>query len=283
MKRLRLAIIGFGRLGRACAQEMEGAADLDLAGVVCAPDERPSPLPGLPEATPRVDHISELVRVDAALVCVPAERVGGVAHDLLQHRVPLVDCAALEGQARQPLWEGIDRVARQHRVAAMVGAGWSAGAVSWLEHLFTLMVPKGETVITNRPGINLHHTAAAADIPGVQGALCTEIHDSAGRPQRYLYLQLERGADFDSVREAVRADPMFRGEETLVFQVEDIAELEDEAHGIVMERRGTAGRTVHDTLLFEARFDPAAFTARIMLDAARRLPGLPPGAHRWTP
>ena len=283
MKRLRLAIVGYGTLGKACARAVQEAPDLELAGVVRPEGEAGLPLEGLPPETPCVDHISGLTRLDSALVCVPDELAAGVARELVQHRVPLVECATQEGSTRDAFLAELDRQAQQHRVAVVVGAGWSAGAVPWIERLFTLMIPKGETRITHRPGIQLHHTAAAADIPGVVGALCTERHDDTGRPQRYLYLQVDRHADFDAVREAVLSDPLFLAEETLVFQVDDIATLEEEGHGLVMERRATTARAIHDTLLFEARLDPVAFTARIMLDAARQLPGLRPGAHRWTP
>jgi diaminopimelate dehydrogenase len=282
VRRLRLAVVGFGRVGTACAETILGAPDLELAGVVRPPEEAALPLPDALALAPSVAHISELARVDAALVCVPTEQVLGVAHDLLQHGVPIVECANLEGDALRALWDEIERMAHHHRVAAMVGAGWNSGAVSSLERLFDLLIPKGHTSVTNRPGISLHHTAAAAGIEGVKGALCTELRDASGRQQRYLYLELDGTADLGEVRESILRDPLFLGEETLMFPVERIAELEDAGHGIVIERRGTSGLAAHDTLLFEGRFDAAAFTARIMLDAARQLPGLRPGAHRWS-
>ena len=38
----------------------------------------------------------------------------------------------------------------------------------------------------------------------------------------------------------------------------------------------------HPSLLREARFDVPTFAARVMLDAARRLSQLGPGAHRYS-
>jgi diaminopimelate dehydrogenase len=58
-----------------------------------------------------------------------------------------------------------------------------------------------------------------------------------------------------------------------------VAALEQEGHGIVLERRGAPGRLGHQRFLFEARFDDAIMTAHIMLTAARALRGLSPGAH----
>jgi hypothetical protein len=48
---------------------------------------------------------------------------------------------------------------------------------------------------------------------------------------------------------------------------------------VVLERWGAAGATGHQRLLVEARCDPAALAAQVMLAAARALLFLPPGAH----
>ena len=87
------------------------------------------------------------------------------------------------------------------------------------------------------------------------------------------------GADGERVAEAIRSEPLFLDEETLVFPVESVAALEDEGRGIVLERRGSGGVTAHQMLLFEARFDMWRLAAQVMIAAARALPDLPPGAH----
>lgn len=101
-------------------------------------------------------------------------------------------------------------------------------------------------------------------------------------------MELEKSARFEDVETAVCSDPLFLGEETLVFRVDSVATLEDENHGVLMERRGMAGHTPHQLLLLEARFSEAALCAQCMLAAARDPPtckaggyslfDLPPGA-----
>ena len=78
---------------------------------------------------------------------------------------------------------------------------------------------------------------------------------------------------------AIRADPLFLGEETLVFPVESVAALEQEGRGIVLERRSAPGRSGYQRFLLEARFDESLLTAQMMLAAARALPRLDSGAH----
>ena len=90
MRRIRLAIIGFGRLGRACARAMRDSHDLELAGVVTRSQA------GTALAHPFghgsvVGHMRELEGVDAALVCVPAEQVLDVAGDVGSHQSLLLE------------------------------------------------------------------------------------------------------------------------------------------------------------------------------------------------
>jgi diaminopimelate dehydrogenase len=145
--------------------------------------------------------------------------------------------------------------------------------------LFTLLTPKGETKAHDRPGVSLHHSLTARAIDGVADALCTETRRADGAPQRYLYIELDPGADPGSVEQAIRGEPLFLDEETLTFPVDSLQTLEDEGHGLVMERWGSSGPTGHQLLLLEARFDRNAFAAQAMLAAARALPALPRGAH----
>lgn len=282
MRRIRVAIVGFGRLGRACATAVRDSHDLELAGVVMRSQ---AALPHPFEHLAVSGHVRELNSVDAVLVCVPAEQVLGVARELLQQSLPVVECAILEGRALQAHYEALGEAARRHRVPAVVGAGWDPGALPLLRRLFEVLIPHGRTETGKHPGLSLHHTAAVERVRGVRSALACESRAADGRLQRYLYLQLDQGASLEPVEEAIRADPLYAGEETLIFPVEDLAAFEAAGSGIVLERRGTGGKGdagSHQSLLLEGRFDAARFAARIMLDAARRLPQLKPGAHPYS-
>jgi diaminopimelate dehydrogenase len=110
----------------------------------------------------------------------------------------------------------------------------------------------------------------------------TEYRDAEGRLTRYVYAELAKGVDPARIQAQLDADPLFAGTHSLLFPVESVAALEEEGHGILLERRGTAHSGAHQNLLLEARFEAASFAARIMLDAAHRLPRLNPGAHRYS-
>jgi diaminopimelate dehydrogenase len=279
MARLRLAIVGFGRLGRACAQAARDAAEVEIAGVIRRSQATlPTPFAKIPVAA----HLRDLGRVDAALLCVPPTEATGKAREILQLRVPVVECAALEGAAARAHYEAISAAAQLHRVVAVVGAGWDPGLFPLLRRAFEMLIPHGATAITDRPGVSLHHTEAVRQIDGVREALTAEYRDAVGQRTRYVYAELAKGIDPARVQAALDADPLFAGSRTLLFPVESVVRLEEEGHGVLLERRGTAQAGVHQNIVFEGRFAVADFASRIMLDAAARLTHLKPGMHRYS-
>lgn len=278
-KGLRLGIVGFGRVGRACADVVREAKDLTVAAIVRRLDRVAQPLPEVFSQVSVVSHTAQVPGMDGALLCVPTAQVLEAAHDCLQHGVPVVESSILHGEAFQAHREAIDRLAVRFKVPAIVGAGWDPGALSLFRSLFGLLVPEGELETTHRVAASLHHTAMARQVTGVKEALCTEQVAAGGTKQRYVYVEVEPGVDVAHVAAAIRADPLFLNEETLVFPVDSVAALEQEGRGVVLERRSGPGSKGHQRLLFEARFDDAMMTARLMVAAARALPGLSPGAH----
>jgi len=153
MTRLRAAIVGLGRLGRACMQAAGDCPELELAGTV-----------------QRGNHVRDLGAVDVALVCVPTSVALEVAAALLQQRLAIVECASLEGDALEAHHAELARLAARHRSRAILGAGWDPGVLTILRRAFERLVPHGATELTRRPALPLHHTVSAG-LPGVRAAL----------------------------------------------------------------------------------------------------------------
>lgn len=282
MKRLQVAVVGFGKLGSACASALLDHGELALAGIVMHRPLAREDLPGRLRHYPVVMHVRDLPAVDVALVCVPTESVARVARELLQAHLAVVECASLEDRALEAHYALFADMTRAYRATAVVGAGWDPGLLPAFKRAFEVLIPRGQDSLRRHPGVGLHHSAAVAHLPGVKDALVGEYRGEDGTLQRYVYVERERGADAEQVRAAIVADPMFAGEATQVFVVDSLSEIEAEAgQGLVLERLGVASAGVHASLLLEARFDPTAFAAQVMLDAARKLPALPHGAHRY--
>lgn len=277
MKKLRLAIIGPGRLGRKCAEAIAADQTLELAGIVQRADtDTPS---DFGKGMPVVTHISELKNVDAALICVPPDEVLGVAKGLLQSRISIVECARLHNEDFLRHKAEIHRVALHHKVPAVVGAGCDPGILSLFRGYFALLAPHGHTETTLHTGSSLHHSLAAEGIKGVRKALATELKPAGGTVQRYVYVELEPSADADEVERLIVNDPLFLDEQTLVFPVPSIDTLEETNRGVVLERHGKPGAAGHASFLLEARFDEIGLAAQMMLTAAQSLTMLHAGAY----
>ena len=91
MKRLQVAVIGFGRLGRACAQTVLASDDAELAGIARRPEHVLTPTAVDLGDVPVVAHWTEIREMDLALLCLPQDLIVPMAHELLQHRKPIVD------------------------------------------------------------------------------------------------------------------------------------------------------------------------------------------------
>jgi diaminopimelate dehydrogenase len=282
MKPLRLAIVGFGKVGQACAELIALSHDLMVGAFVRRPVSGAEGLPDHLRRIPLLTHVGQVREVDGALICVPTNAVMEVASQILQHGIPIVDCAILHGESFHAHKEAIHKLALHHHAPAIVGAGWDPGALSVFRSWLALLTPGGVTEMTHRPGITLRHTVIAKSVVGVKDALCTEVRATDGRLQRYVYVELEKGANADLVAQAIRADPLFLGEETQVFPLESLASLEQEGRGVVLDRRGSSQRLGRQHFVLEGRFDEAVATAEVMLAAARALPDLDPGAYSLT-
>ncbi|TKS61267.1 MAG: putative diaminopimelate dehydrogenase [Nitrospira sp.] len=277
MKPLRLAVVGFGKVGRVCAELISLSHDLSVAAIVRRAASVEGKLPETLRSIPVTTHIGQARDVDAALLCVPTNAVEETAEQILRRGIPIIECAKLQGAALHAHKEAMHKLAIHHKTPAIVGAGWDPGALSVFRSWFALLAPGGITETRHHTGSSLRHTTMALSVTGVKDALCAEVRAVDGRLQRYVYVELQEGTDPEMVAQAIRADPLFLGEDTQVFPVESLAALEQEGRGVVLDRRGSPGRFGHQHLLLEARFDETVLTAQVMLGAARALPQLEPG------
>ena len=263
----RIAIVGYGNIGRFALEAVEAADDFVLTGVVrrtASLDRIPPELQDYPVA----GSISELGKVDVALLCVPSRAVPEYAREILSAGVNTVDSYDIHGELVR-LKKELDPVAREHNCVSVISAGWDPGTDSMIRGIFEFMAPHGLTHTNFGPGMSMGHTVAAKAIPGVKNALAMTLPAGAGVHRRMVYVELEQGAEFDRVAEAIKADPCFRVDATTVIPVHRVERLIDTGHGVMMERKGVSGKTHNQRFRYEMRVNNPALTAQIMVAAAR--------------
>lgn len=275
MKKIRIAVVGYGNIGRYAIEAVKAAADCELLGVVRRSLEH------LPEELKNirvVTDIKELGQVDVALLCTPTRAVLQYAQQMLALGINTVDSYDIH----TGIWnlrQTLTPIAQQNNATAVIAAGWDPGTDSIVRALMLAMAPKGITYTNFGPGMSMGHTVAVKAINGVKNALSMTIPLGTGVHRRMVYVEKEEGADEVQIEQDIKSDPYFVNDETHVLFVPDVDALIDRGHGVNMTRKGVSGMTQNQLLSFEMRINNPALTAQIMLAAARATTKLTPGAY----
>lgn len=274
--KLKVAIVGYGNIGKYALQAVQAAPDMECAGIV-----RRDPSKGdFPELAPYkvVSDIRELGKVDVAMICTPSRKVEENAHKYLSMGISTVDSFDIHTDIPS-LRDSLGAVAREKGVVSIISAGWDPGSDSIVRCLLQGLAPKGITYTNFGPGRSMGHSVAAKAIEGVRDALSMTIPLGTSVHRRMVYVELEKGASLDKVTAAIKADPYFASDETHVIAVDDVDALNDVGHGVNMVRKGVSGIT-HDQLFsFDMKINNPALTGQVLVMAARAASRQKPGCY----
>jgi diaminopimelate dehydrogenase len=246
----RVAILGYGNIGRAAEQAIVAAPDMELAGIYHHNDS--------------LDNI----QADAILLCTPTREVEKFAHQLLAQGICTVDSFDIHQQILD-LRASLSQSAQQHNAVSIVSAGWDPGTDSVVRALLLAMAPQGITYTNFGPGRSMGHTVAAKAIPGIKDALSMTIPLGTGVHRRMVYVELEKGADATLVEQQLLADEYFAHDETHMIVVEDVNAFNNVAHGVNLTRSGVSSNTHNQRFEFNMTINNPALTAQIMVSCAR--------------
>ncbi len=281
MQKLKIAIVGYGNIGRYAVEAVKETSDMEIAGVIRRASSVKNGLPPPAELAglPVVPSVEELGKVDVALLCGPTRSIPETAPEYLRRGIHTVDSFDIHGEALWNLRQQLGEVGRANGSVAIVSAGWDPGSDSVVRTLLLAMVPKGVTYTNFGPGMSMGHSVCARSKAGVRDALSMTIPTGTGIHRRMVYVELEEGANADAVTEAIKSDDYFAKDETIVTVVPDVAALRDMGHGVQMERKGVSGQTHNQLLEFRMKINNPALTSQIMVSCARAATRLQPGAY----
>ena len=246
----RIAIIGYGNIGKAVEQAVLAAEDMQLAGIFHHNDNL------------------DAIDADVAALCTPTREVPAFAERLLQRGIATVDSFDIHGQIWD-LRQQLTPIAREHKAVSIIAAGWDPGSDSMVRALLQAIAPKGITYTNFGPGRSMGHTVAAKAIPGVKDALSMTIPLGTGIHRRMVYVELEPNADFATVEKLLLADDYFAHDETHVIPVPSIDVLNNVAHGVHLERHGVSGETHNQRFEFNMAINNPALTGQVLVACAR--------------
>ena len=276
MSKIRVAIVGYGNIGRYTLQAIEAAADMECVGVVRrnGADNKPAEL----EPYPVVKNISELKDVEVAVLATPTRKVKEYALQCLALGINTVDSFDIHTQVVE-LRRTLDAEAKKHGAVSIISAGWDPGSDSIVRTLVESLAPKGVSYTNFGPGRSMGHSVAVKAIEGVRDALSVTIPVGTGIHRRMVYVELEEGADFKTVEAAIKADPYFVDDETHVMQVSCVDDLNDVGHGVNLVRKGVSGKTHNQLFEFNMKINNPALTGQVLVNVARASMRQQPGCY----
>ena len=121
MEKLKIAIVGYGNIGRFTLEAVEAASDMECVGVV----RRSGSAEGIPELAPYkvVSDIAGLGKVDVAILSVPSRSVEENSLKYLSQGISTVDSFDIHGDICA-LRAKLGPVAAAHGAVSVISAGW---------------------------------------------------------------------------------------------------------------------------------------------------------------
>lgn len=276
MEKIKVAVVGYGNIGRFAVEAVLAANDMELMGVVRrdASGQQPDELAKIKV----VSNIDELGKVDVALVCGPTRSCPEMAKALVQKGICTVDSYDIHGE----LWnvhEMLDAECKKNNVASIISAGWDPGTDSIIRTLFKAMAPKGLTYTNFGPGMSMGHSVVARSKEGVKNALSMTIPKGQSIHSRMVYVEMEPGYTAEQIYNELKADDYFAHDELHVIPVDSVDDCKDMGHGVLIERKGVSGKTQNQLFEFRMHINNPALTAQVLTSCARAVVKQRPGCY----
>ncbi|MCZ2104961.1 MAG: diaminopimelate dehydrogenase [Comamonadaceae bacterium] len=286
---VRIAIVGYGNLGRGVEAAIAKNPDTTLVGVYTRRD----PASVRPASDAPVRALSDLAgqraAVDVLVLC------GGSKDDLpvqtpqLARDFNVVD--SFDTHARIPEhFAQVDAAARAGKTTALICAGWDPGLFSIQRVMGDALLPDGATYTFWGKGLSQGHSDAIRHVAGVAAGVqytipvqsAIEQVRSGVRPQlstrekhrRECFVVLKPGADAEAVRRAIVAMPYYFDEYDTTVHFISAEELAREhsgmAHGGFVIRSGATSAALKHVIEYRLQLDSnPEFTASTLLACAR--------------
>ena len=288
---IRVAILGYGNLGRGVEAAMHYNPDMRLVGVFTRrPPELVKTLTDVP-----VYHLDKLLSmkdaIDVLILC------GGSATDLpvqspeWARHFNIVD--SFDNHSKIPEhFDAVDASACAGSKTALISAGWDPGMFSLQRLLGNCVLPEGKDYTFWGKGVSQGHSDAIRRIAGVKDAKQYTIPVEAAldrvrtgenpelstreKHTRECFVVAEEGADLERIEKEIKTMPAYFEpyETTVHFITQDKLERDHSGipHGGFVLRSGVTGLNGETKQMIEYRLTLGSnpeFTASVLVACAR--------------
>ncbi len=221
---MKVAIAGYGNLGRGVEAAVTNAPDMELVGVFTRRDPSAvKTVTGAP-AYKIVDIDDHADRIDVVVIC------GGSATDLPQQTPELakhfVVVDSFDTHANIPThFANVDAAAREAGTLGIISCGWDPGLFSLARLYASAALPQGADYTFWGRGVSQGHSDAIRRIPGVADARqytvpvesAVQAARSGKNPElttrqkhtRECFVVAEEGADLEAIEKAIVTMPNY--------------------------------------------------------------------------
>ena len=286
---MKIAIYGYGNLGRGVELAIRQNPDTELFGVFTRRDPKTvKTLTGAPVyAAQDVENYAG--QIDVIIIC------GGSASDLpemtpmLAKSFNVVD--SFDTHARVPEhFANVDKAALLHAHTAIISAGWDPGLFSLARLYMNIVLPDGKDYTFWGRGVSQGHSDAIRRIPGVKDArqYTVPVPDALAKVRagenpelttrqkhtRECYVVAEEGADKALIEKQIKEMPNYFADydTTVTFITEEELKRDHSAlpHGGQVIRSGETGDGNRHVMEFSLKLDSnPEFTGSILAACAR--------------
>ena len=258
---IRVAIAGYGNLGRGAQAAISQNPDMQLVGVFSRRD--PASVTLIDQSVPvyAMDDIEKYKDdIDVLILC------GGSKSDLPEQGPALASLFnivdSFDTHAKIPeYFEALDEPAKKANKVAMLSVGWDPGLFSINRLYGEAILPVGETYSFWGKGLSQGHSDAVRRVDGVQAGVQYTLPSESAMARvrnseqptlstrekhvRECYVVLADGADADTVRNAIVTMPdYFADYDTTVHFIDEqtlASEHSKMPHGGFVIRSGVSG------------------------------------------
>lgn len=285
---IRVAINGYGNLGRGAERAVLAAPDMECVVVFTRRDPESVTTLGTPVAS--VDEMADWAeRVDVCLNC------GGSATDLTT-QVPQAlqyfnSVDSFDTHAKIPEhFAQVDAAGKASGKLGIISSGWDPGIFSMIRALGQAVLPAGRTATFWGPGVSQGHSDAVRRIAGVVNAkqYTVPINETvkavkAGEEleltarnmhERKVFVVAADGADLAAIEKEIVEMPNYFADYDTTVTFVDAETFQREhsgmPHGGLVVRRGSTDAAVHHTINFELELDSnPEFTGSMVVATGR--------------
>jgi len=299
MKKIRIAICGYGNLGKGVEKEIQKNPDMELVGIF---SRRPAEELNTKSRLLSMENIEQYIEdIDVVIMC------GGSANDL-EFQVPqfaeyfnTVDSYDMHAKIPE-YYAKVNQAALRHRHISIISIGWDPGLFSLIRHYGESFLPEGKNYTFWGKGISQGHSNAIRRIKGVKDAVqytipVKESVDKVRRGEkpelttrdkhiRECYVVLYDDADAEKVQNEIVTMPNYFAEyETIVHFITE-EELKEKhckmQHGGAVICGAETGENNKQLMEFSLTLESnPEFTASVMIAYARAAYRMKYGPDRY--